>query len=132
MVGETQQYILPFPPSVNSYWRAVVRGKIAVNILSERGRKYRKDADEAIHADRAVCEPLTGRLQVSLDLHPPTLRKYDCDNFPKAVLDALTHAGVWQDDEQIDQLNVLKCPKDKDDPRVVVTITEIEPCNETS
>jgi len=129
MANETVQYILPFPPSVNAMWRAVVRGKIAVNILSKKGREYRDDAVCCI-GNRA--EPMAGRLQVSIDLHPPTLRKYDADNFVKAVFDALTHAGVWVDDEQVDEFNVLKCPKDKDDPRVVVTITEIEPCNETS
>lgn len=129
MVSDPVQYILPFPPSVNAMWRAVVRGKIAVNILSEKGRKYRESAIEAIGR---VDKPMSGRLQVSLDLHPPTMRRYDADNFVKAVFDAMTHAKVWLDDEQVDQFGVLKCPKDKDDPRVVVTITEIEPCNETS
>jgi crossover junction endodeoxyribonuclease RusA len=31
------------------------------------------------------------------------------DNVPKAVFDALTHAGVWQDDSQIDDMRVTRC-----------------------
>lgn len=130
MVNETVQITLPFPPSVNGYWRAF-RGR---NILSKRGREYREDAMGAIAKAMMAggFPPLAHRLKVSLDLHPPDARRRDIDNYCKGVLDALTHAGVWLDDEQIDELNILKCPRDKDDPRVVVTITEIEPCNETS
>lgn len=132
MNNKTVQIVLPWAPSINTYYRAVARGKIAANILSKKGREYRESAMIAIAAHKCTSLSLSGRLQVSLDLHPPDARRRDIDNYCKGVLDALTHAGVWQDDEQIDQLNVLKCPKDKDDPRVVVTITEIEPCNETT
>lgn len=124
---DTIQLTLPFPPSVNGYWRAIRRGNNCCNILSKRGRDYREAALVAIAAHNLTLRGLAGRLQVSLDLHPPTLRKYDADNMSKGVLDAITHAGVWLDDEQVDRLNVLKCPKDADNPRVVVTVTEFEP-----
>lgn len=32
----------------------------------------------------------------------------DTDNCAKSVLDALTKAGVWQEDKQTDELHVLK------------------------
>ena len=32
----------------------------------------------------------------------------DNDNLAKSVLDALTKAGVWQDDKQVDELHVVK------------------------
>lgn len=121
-MSDTIQIIMPFPPSVNGYWRAV-KGR---NILSKRGREYRKSAGVALTLQSRRREPLAGRLEVSLDLHPPDARKRDADNYCKGVLDALTHAGVWVDDEQIDRLHILKCPRDKADPRVVVTITEIK------
>jgi crossover junction endodeoxyribonuclease RusA len=94
--------------------------------LSKKGRDYRESALIAIAAHNLTLRQLDGRLQVSLDLHPPTLRKYDADNYCKAIFDSLTHGGVWLDDEQVDSLHVLKCPKDADNPRVVVTITELE------
>lgn len=118
----TVQFVLPFPPSVNGYWRAF-RGR---NILSKRGRQYRHDAHVEILASEHATVRMDGRLQVSLDLHPPDRRRRDVDNYCKGVLDALTHAGVWGDDEQIDDLHILKCPPDRDDPRVVVTISEIK------
>ena len=112
------ELLLPWPPSVNTYYRAF-RGR---NILSKRGREYRVDALAAIGP---VDTPLAGRLEVSLGLYPPDARRRDVDNYSKGVLDALTHAGVWVDDEQIDKLGVLKCPRDKENPRVVVTVTEL-------
>lgn len=36
------------------------------------------------------------------------VNKMDCDNLAKAVLDALTQIGMWQDDGQIVTLNVSK------------------------
>lgn len=116
---------LPFPPSVNNYWRNIVMGGKPRTIMSAKGREYRKLAEVAA-ATQHTGERLDGRLRVSLELHPPTLRKFDLDNFPKAVLDAVTHAGVWGDDSQVDRLEVLRCPKDKDNPRVVLTITAID------
>ena len=120
-MSQTHQIALPFPPSVNGYWRAY-QGR---NILSKRGREYRKRAVIDIQAHGLAMARLSGRLEVSLDLHPPDARRRDADNYCKGVLDALTHAGVWGDDEQIDRLHILKCPRDKDNPRVVVTISEI-------
>jgi len=122
----TIQRTLPWPPSVNAMWRAIPRGKCCTSILSKKGRDYRESALIAIAAHNLTLRQLDGRLQVSLDLHPPTLRKYDADNYCKAIFDSLTHGGVWLDDEQVDSLHVLKCPKDADNPRVVVTITELE------
>ena len=49
------------------------------------------------------------RLHVIINLHPPTKRVFDCDNFAKACCDSLTKAGVWNDDSQIDHLEIVRC-----------------------
>ena len=116
---------LPWPPSVNSMWRAVPRGKCCANILSAKGREYRERALLEIASQGETLRMLTGRLRVTLDLFPPTRRRMDVDNYSKASLDVLTHAKVWADDEQIDDLHILRCPVDRKNPRVIVTITEI-------
>lgn len=98
---------LPWPPSTNSIWRAFVqKGKVRT-ILSKSGREYRKAAVQAAQAQFAG-EPIQGRLAVSITLHAPTRRAYDVDNRVKAAADALTHAGVWQDDGQIDRLELIR------------------------
>ena len=102
---------LPWPPSMNSYWRAVPRGKIAVNILSAPGRVYREKAVSAAKDAERPEGTLTDRLGVCLILRPPDKRRRDVDNFVKPVLDALTHAQVYEDDYQIDRLMVVRSQK---------------------
>jgi crossover junction endodeoxyribonuclease RusA len=40
--------------------------------------------------------------------HPPDKRRRDLDNILKCLLDSLTHAGVWDDDSQVDELAVIR------------------------
>lgn len=98
---------LPFPPSTNAIWRAIVQKGRVRNILSKPGREYRKSATEAAQAQYSG-KPIQGRLSVTITLHAPTRRAYDVDNRAKAALDAITHAGVWGDDEQVDQLTIIR------------------------
>lgn len=98
---------LPWPPSVNSYWRHITSGKLAGRVLiSEKGRAYRTSVRVARLDQLRIGGPLplAGRLSVSIDAYPPDRRWRDLDNLPKAVLDGLTHAGLWLDDSQIDRL----------------------------
>lgn len=101
---------LPFPPTVNTYWRSLRKGKAAGRVVvSKKGREYRESAMGIIAAQHKA-EPLTGRLSVSLVLCPPDRRRRDLDNYCKALLDAITHAQVWGDDEQIDRLSIERGP----------------------
>ncbi len=58
-------------------------------------------------------ENIKGELSVSLVLHPPTLRRYDIDNFTKALFDALSKAEFWEDDSQVIRLVIEKGEKIK-------------------
>ena len=71
--------------------------------------------------------PFSGRLAVSLRFYPPNAVKRDLDNLPKAVLDALTHAGLWIDDAQIDCLMLARVGVSPDRPRVVVRVWRYAP-----
>lgn len=99
---------LPFPPSVNHYYRTF-RGR---TLISRQGREYR----------RAICgllapgngngirkPPSGGRIALAMDAFPPDRRRRDLDNTLKAVGDSLQHAGVFEDDSQIDLLAVRRC-----------------------
>lgn len=117
---KSYEFELPFPPSVNGYWRTFRNRQI----ISKRGRDYRVEAVEVMRSLGLACENLTERFSVRLTLHPPTLRKYDCDNFTKGVFDALTHAVFWQDDEQVDRLTIIKSDKVKGG-KVIVYVEEL-------
>jgi crossover junction endodeoxyribonuclease RusA len=99
---------LPWPPTVNTYWRHV-GPKV---LVSDGGRRYRRTvADLVLEArcSRAISlGPLQGRLRVSIDVHVPDRRPRDVDNMLKAPLDALTKAGLWVDDSQIDDLRIVR------------------------
>lgn len=96
--------VLPWPPSVNSYYRSV-RGR---NILSKRGRMYRAEVQRAVRASGSANKNLTCRLDVEITLHPPDRRRRDVDNTIKAMLDGLQKSGVFLDDSQVDRLLVLR------------------------
>lgn len=100
--------VLPWPPSVNTYWRHVVIKRSVRTLISKAGRKYRDDVKSAILAYGLSGTNLEGRLTVRIDAFPPDRRRRDLDNVPKALLDALTHSGLWLDDEQIDDLRIVR------------------------
>lgn len=49
---------------------------------------------------------MDGQLSVSLVVVPPDRRRRDIDNMLKAPLDAMCHAGLYQDDSQIVSLSI--------------------------
>ncbi len=119
MSNPTYTYQLPYPPSVNSYWRNVPGKGV---LISKEGRAYRASVIKAIGSSGLL---LSGRLCVKIDAYMPDRRKRDIDNINKALLDSMTHAAVWGDDGQIDNLQVIRRSVEKGG-RVVVTVTEIK------
>jgi crossover junction endodeoxyribonuclease RusA len=74
--------------------------------IAAAGREYR----DAVLAEAYSNKVLTfrGRLSVWITAYPPDRRTRDLDNVLKALLDACTHAKLWDDDSQIDELHVLR------------------------
>ena len=98
------EFELPFPPSVNGMWKPF-KSRL---IICKRGRDYRAKAIEVMQSLGLFGEMTSDRLTMTIELYPPTLRRYDVDNFSKAILDALTHSKFWEDDEQVMKLTVEK------------------------
>lgn len=101
---------LPWPPTVNLYWRHKVTGRLATVYISAEGKAYRKAVNDLVLEAAMVQRYLkaVGPVRVVIEAFPPDRRKRDLDNILKSLLDALTHAGVWEDDSQIEDLRIYK------------------------
>lgn len=109
---------LPYPPSNNRYYRHV-HGKV---LLSAQGRAYRL---ETLARRPHSGWPLIGRLKLTLEVYPARGKGQDLDNIPKAICDALQFSGIFNNDQQIDDLHVIRREKDAS-PRVMVTLEELD------
>ena len=92
---------LPWPPSVNTYWRTF-QGRM---IICEKGRQYRKDVADQVLIQRG-SKNFAGKMRVEIQAFRPDNRRRDLDNLLKAILDGCTHAGVWVDDSNIVDLRI--------------------------
>ena len=75
--------------------------------MSKQGREYKAKVADYI-AESNTPKLGASRLSLEIVLWPKDKRKYDIDNRIKALLDSLQDAGVFDDDEQIDQINVYR------------------------
>ena len=91
---------LPFPPSVNHYWRHVGHG----TLISRTGRAYRQ---QVLHdVQQLGLRAITGPIKLEVIATRPDRRRRDVDNLLKSLLDALDHADVYEDDSQIQDLRI--------------------------
>lgn len=106
-MSEPIELRLPWPPSVNTLHRRVVIHGRPRTLLSERGRAFLAEASAVVRMGRAG-RTIAGRAWLTVTLHAPDRRRWDIDNRVKAVLDAMTHGGLWADDDQVDVLTVMR------------------------
>jgi crossover junction endodeoxyribonuclease RusA len=111
---------LPYPPSVNRYYRRVGLR----TLISREGRAYRKKVCSALR--KAGVRPMAGTLAVGVDLHPPDRRKRDADNPLKPLLDALQHGHAYGDDSQIKKLLVVMRAQPVPGGKVIVCIMALD------
>ena len=84
---------LPFPPSLNTYWRRA-RGRVYIN---EKGTAYRRQV--AAYVRRHKLKAPEGPLTYHVELFPPDKRRRDGDNFAfKVIWDSLAYAKCIEDD----------------------------------
>lgn len=100
-MSESRNITMPWPPTANTYWRRVG----PKTLISQVGRKYRRTIKQLALAERW---PQFGkqRVWVYIGAWPPDNRRRDLDNLLKATLDSLEHAGVFDDDGQIDMISI--------------------------
>jgi crossover junction endodeoxyribonuclease RusA len=88
---------------MNTYWRNF-RGR---TIISKNGREFREAVIQFV-IDNNIPKFGDKKLKLTLILRPRDKRKIDIDNRIKAVLDALEHAGVFDDDFQVDHIEMIR------------------------
>ena len=113
---------LPWPPTVNSYYKVTRHGQ---RYLDKKVQTFREAVEEALNEQVPGLE-LDDRLFLEVYLFPPDRRKRDLDNYMKGLLDGFTYAKTWVDDSQIDQLHIYR-GEVMSDGVVVVSVSDAGP-----
>lgn len=95
---------LPWPPTVNSYYKMTRHGQ---RYLDTKVREFRELVAASIN-EQAPGLTLDEHIFMEVYLFPPDRRKRDLDNYMKGLLDSMTEAGLWADDSLIDQLHIYR------------------------
>ena len=96
----TYELELPFPPSINHYYVPTYNRKTRKSFIriGADGIAYRNKVLQTLKRNPT----LEYDVHISITIYPPSKHRRDLDNYDgKAILDALTHAGVWKDDSQV-------------------------------
>lgn len=107
MTTDPISLVLPWPPSVNTYWRHVG----CRVLISAAGRAYRLAVGRYVLMNLrrfAGVTPYQGKIGLHIAAAFPDDRKRDLDNLLKAPFDALTHARIWKDDSQIQDFMIRR------------------------
>lgn len=120
---------LPWPPSVNHYWRSRIvktrAGQFVSYYISAEGVCYRNQVAVALFEQHRK-QKLVGNLTCVIHAFPPDRRARDLDNLLKATLDSLQSAGLYANDNAISTLCIFRREPVKGG-KLNITITEEEP-----
>ncbi len=96
---------LPWPPSVNRYWRHTKQGN---TFVTKEGKAYRDEAGWLARRAMTGRRAFACLVALHLEAYPPDFRARDLDNTLKAMLDALERAGVYDNDYQVADLRIVR------------------------
>ena len=116
---------LPYPPSTNHAY--CVRNGRKVKTAEARayaGEVAWRVADHVRTGEQPPERWNGHRLAVTIDVHPPDLRRRDLANLEKLAIDAVAHQ-LGFDDSQIDVLTLRRRAVDRTNPRIVLTLEVI-------
>ena len=117
-MGEAVSFELPWPPSVNRYYRHVGPRVL----ISREGRRYRMMCVSRLGG---VFPKLEGKVKLTGEFYPPDARKRDLDNVLKCMIDSLVHAGLMRDDSQIKHIDVQMMSPVPPEGAVYIRLEEI-------
>ena len=114
---------MPYPPTANHYVKHTRSGQ---HYKTDEAHAFERAAWYAVKQGKFKAFPGDARLAVEIAVFPPDRRRRDIANLEKVTTDSLQRAGLFPDDEAIDDLRLVR----HHEPRipggqVVVTITEL-------
>ena len=118
-----REFELPWPPSVNHYYRHVGPRVL----ISKDGRQYREAIVSRFRSESVT--PFPGPVDLTMDAYPPDNRRRDLDNLLKCLLDSFTYGGLYRDDSQVQKLTITKRETMPPGGKVFIKIKDYE--NET-
>ena len=131
--GKMFRLTLPWPPSINDYYKRTARGG---QRIGDEGIAFRQKVWHAVVRELGVApeEPiLSGPIVARFLLAAPKRYAHLCDvdNRNKALLDAMEKAGVYANDRQIIFTGVGKgLPSEKGLVKVLLYETDAEFCSD--
>lgn len=105
MIDNDVVLYLPWPPTINSYYKVTQSGQ---RYLDKKVRVFRDHVLSCLEEQCPNLPKLEEPVFMEVYLFPPDRRKRDLDNYMKGLLDALTQAGLWIDDSLVDQLHIYR------------------------
>lgn len=118
-MGEAVKFELPWPPSVNRYYRHVGPRVL----ISREGRRFRRMCVSRL---AGAFPKLAGGVKLTGEFYPPDSRRRDLDNILKCTLDSLVHAGLMEDDSQIKRIDIRMEAPVPPEGLVYIELEEIE------
>ena len=116
---------LPLPPSINDYYGHHCKFNYAKIYIKTKGKEYRNTVLNYVIRNQLQLKANIA-LTVNIFFTPSTNHKQDVDNVLKCLLDALTHAEVWEDDSLIYKLSIEKRPPSKTEAGIMMEIKAYE------
>lgn len=94
--------ILPYPPSTNHY----IASSGSRRFLTREAKSYRLVVQTIVLGQLVRFGAM--RLKVQIEVFAPDNRKRDLDNLLKNIQDALENAQLYNNDNQIDDLQIIR------------------------
>jgi len=111
------------PPTVNHAYRK--RGKGAGLYMTRDASAWKEGAIYESRSCYRKQKPIEGKVAVLVVYQVKSRGRWDIDNRLKALLDALTGAGIWDDDRQIWHLTEQIEVTGKGNPETHVFVWEV-------
>lgn len=137
---------IPGEPVAQGRPRFVSHGKFVTTYDPPKSKEYKKLIAETVKQtwqQGQLEQPLSVVIKVYREIQKSTtkkvyalkaagdvlpIKKPDVDNYTKGILDGLSQANIWTDDNLVCEAITQK--RYSDNPRVEITIKEIESVNE--